>query len=614
MKNIYKILIYSILLISLGNFQFLFSQVTCTASAPPQVAVGQTFTYTFALNQRAQQIAAVQFPGFDVLSGPNQSTSTSMSIINGQATQSSSFSYSYTLRAQKEGTFTIPAATFMVDGNQVKSNSVQIKVVASQQAGTPPPAQQQGGRNQQAQPQVFDKNDVFVRAYASKENPYQGEQVIITHKLYVGQSVNGGYRVTSATMPTQSGLWSYTLGDQTAENVAKQEVINGKRYAVHEIRKTAVFPQKTGVITVTPMEIDLTAGIVTQQSSGDPFFDNFFGGRQSVQNYNLNLKSNSIQLNVKPLPQSNKPEDFEELVGQFTISSSLSRSQLKANDATNLTITISGTGNLQHIDPLNIEFPPDFDVTEPRVADNINTKGSTVSGSRIFEYVIIPRNEGAFTIPKANFSFFNPQTNSYKTLATNEYSLQVEKGTGQLSVSTTSLQKDIKVLGDDIRFIRTSNFKLKQVGAAFYGSHQYFAALLLPILLLIIFIIIWRKQIELRSDVALMRYRKANKVARKNLKAAKKLLEEKNKELFYLEISRALWGYLSDKYHIPVSQLSMENVTAKLTQLQVSPQTIDKFVDTLQQCEFARFAPGDSTEIMHDMYQKATDSILQSLA
>jgi hypothetical protein len=302
------------------------------------------------------------------------------------------------------------------------------------------------------------------------------------------------------------------------------------------------------------------------------------------------------------------------LAGNFTLASSLSRAQLKANDATNFSVTISGTGNLQHIDPLDIVFPPDFDVTEPRVSDNINTKGNTVTGSRIFEYVIIPRNEGTFTIPAATFSFFDPQTNSYKTLKTNEYQLQIEKGSGQLSVSNTSSQKDIKVLGSDIRFIRASNFNLKPLGVSFFGSSRYYAALLLPILLLVIFIIVWRKQIEIRSDVALMRNKKAKKVARKNLKAAKKLLDEKNKEQFYLEISRALWGYLSSKYHIPVSQLSMENAASKLMQLNVSEEHINNFVETLQQCEFARFAPGDSAQIMQEMYQKATEFILQTLA
>ncbi|MDR2972334.1 MAG: BatD family protein [Bacteroidales bacterium] len=607
MNDVRKILIISFLLFFIGNIQFLYSQITCTASAPPQVAAGQTLTITFTLNQRAQQVTQMQFPGFEMLSGPNQSSSTSMTIINGQTTQSNSFSYSYTLRAQKEGTFNIPAATFVVDGNQVKSNSVQIKVLASQQAGTPQTTQQQqqGTRNQQVA-QTFDKNDVFVLASASKTNPYQGEQVIITHKLYIGLSVNGGYRVNSATMPTQSGLWSYTLGDQNTENVAKQETYNGKKYVVHEIRKTAVFPQKTGEVTITPMELDFTANVITQQSTGDPFYDRFFGGRQNSQNYNLDIKSNAIKLNVKPLPQNNRPNDFSNLVGNFTLTSSLSRSQLKANDATNLTITISGSGNLQHIDALNIEFPTDFDVTEPRVSDNINTKGNTITGSRNFEYVIIPRNEGTFTIPQALFSFFDNQTNSYKTLSTQEYKLEIEKGSGQLSVSTTSLQKDIKVLGNDIRFIRTSNFNLKPKRDAIFGSLHYYTALILPILLLFIFIIIWRKQIEIRSNIALMKHKKANKVARKTLKTAKKLFEENNKEMFYIEISRALWGYLSDKYHIPISQLSMENVTTKLMQLGIAEQTIVRFVETLQQCEFARFAPGDNSDIMQEMYRKAT--------
>ena len=608
-----KILIITFLVFFLINLQTLFSQVTCTASAPPQVAVGQTFTYTFKLNERAQQITSYQFPGFDALSGPNQNSTTSLSIINGQTTQTQEYSYSFTLRAKKEGNYTIPAAIFVVNGNQVKSNSVQIKVVAGQQAGTPQNQQyQQGKQNQQQQqqqPATSLKDDVFVRASASKTNPYQGEQVIITHKLYVGASVNGGYRVTNATMPTQSGLWSYTLGDPDAENVAKQEVLNGKKYAVHEIRRTAVFPQKTGEVTVTPMELEFLANVISQQSTGDPFFDRFFGGRQNSQSYKLDLKSNTVQLNVKPLPQNNKPENFSGLVGTFNLSSHLSRSQLKANDATNLTITISGTGNLQHIDPLDIIFPSDFDVPEPRVSDNINTKGNSVSGSRIFEYVIIPRTDGTFTIPPATFSYFDPNTNSYKTINTQEFKLEVEKGSGTVSVSTTSSQKDIKVLGNDIRFIKTSHFNLKPTGAAFFGTRQYYAALFLPLLLLIIFIIIWRKQIELRSDEALVRYRKANKVAKKYLKTAKKLLDNKNKELFYLEISRALWGYISDKYHIPVSQLSMENVVSKLSQLDVSTQIIEKFTETLQQCEFARFAPGDSNEIMQEMYDKATQCL-----
>jgi len=610
MCNIRNILIFSILLLSFGYHREIFSQTTCTASAPPQVAVGQTFTYTFSLNQRAQQIASYQFPGFDLLSGPNQSSSTQMSIVNGQTTQSSSFSYSFTLRAQKEGTFTVPSATFVVDGTQVKSNSVQIRVVAGQQAGNP--QQQQQGVQSNPQTQSFDKNEVFVRASASNTNPHEGELVVITHKLYIGQSVNGGYRVNNVTMPTQSGLWSYTLGDPNQENLAKQEVLNGKKYAVHEIRKTAVFPQKTGEVNVTPMELDFTANILTQQTTGDPFFDRFFGGRQSSQSYNLSIKSNTIQLSVKPLPKNNKPEEFSGLVGNFSMTSLLSRSQLKVNDATNLTITVSGTGNLQHINPPNVEFPSDFDVTEPRITDNINTKGNTVTGTRIFEYVIIPRSEGTYTIPAATFSFFDPQNNKYKSLATETFHLLIEKGSGEQSVSTTSFQKDIKVLGKDIRYIRTSNFKLKPTGVVFFGSLHYFALLILPVLLLIIFILVWRKQIEKRSNEALMRNKRANKVAQKNLKIAKKMLDTKNRELFFLEISRAIWGYISDKYHIPVSQLSTENVSTKLLQLGVAQNTIDAFVETLQKCEFARFAPGDNSSIMKEMYQKATDFILQN--
>lgn len=594
----------------LSNCTSLNAQITCTANAPPQVAVGQAFTFTFSLNQRAQQISSYQFPGFDILSGPNQSSQDNVQIVNGQVTQSRSIAYSFTLRASAEGNYIVPAAIFVVDGNSVKSNSVPIKVVAAQQAGTHQSAQQQTQRNQnQPQNQPFDKNDVYIRASLSKSNPYQGEQVIVTHKLYVGQSVNGGYRVNNITIPSQSGLWSYTLGDPDAENPGKPEIINGKKFTVHEIRRTAVFPQKNGEITITPMQLEFLAGVITQQSSGDPFFDRFFGGRQNSQNYEFTVKSNAALLNVKSLPQNNKPDFFSDLVGTFSLSSHLSRKQLKSDDATNLTITIQGIGNLQHIDALALNFPADFDVTEPKISDNINTKGGSVNGSRTFEYVIIPRNEGTFTIPSTDFTYFDLLSNSYKALSTPNFELQVEKGDGQLSVSTSSTQKDIKILGNDIRFIRASNIRLRSVSFAFFGSTTYFASVALPLLILVIIILLWRKHIEKNRDLELVRNRKAKKVAEKNLKLAHKLMLAEKKDDFYIEISRALWGYLSAKYHIPTSQLSIETVEKRLYEKKVSLVAISEFINTLTDCEFARFAPGDINKQMNEMYFNASDFI-----
>lgn len=583
----------------------LWAQVSCTAKAPSEVGVGQAFRYQVTLNEEPSKMLSTNFADFDVLNGPSQGSSSSISIVNGQMTQSSSYTYTYTLAAKKEGQFTIPGMVFVVNGSQVKSNAVTISVVEG--GGNGGGGSGRGQSQQRAQQsQGFDKRDVFVKAYCSNSNPYVGEQVIITHKLYVGPSVNGGYQVTSVNAPTQSGLWSYTLGNPDAEPPRSTEVIDGKKFTVFEVRRTAVFPQKSGKITVTPFEIGFMARVIYTQQSNDPF-DMFFGGRQYAQDYELDLKSNSVVLNCKALPESGKPEDFSGLAGNFTMTSNLSRNELKTNDAANLTITISGTGNLQHVEAPIIEFPSDFDVTDPKITDNINTRGNTVTGSRTFEYIIIPREAGDFTIPAASFSYFDLKSHSYKSLSSDSYKMKVEKGKGGGVTTSSSNQKDIKFLSKDIRFIKTNGNAFHPKRSEFFGSSWFYVGMILPLLLLIIFIIVWRKTMETKQNVTLMKDKRANKVARKRLKKAGQLLNAGQKEAFYVEISQVLWGYMSDKFHIPLSQLSMDTVEEKLKEKQVDEESVKEFLETLNQCEFARFAPGDSSQMMNEMYQRAHD-------
>lgn len=593
-------LLFSIVYVSL------MAQVSCTAQAPSQVGVGQAFRYQVTLNEKPSKILNTNFGSFDVLNGPSQGSSSSISIINGQMTKSSSYSYTYTLAATKEGQLTIPGVTFSVNGSQVKSNSVTVNVVKDGDGGGQSQAQGRQ-RQQQQQSQGFNKKDVFVKAYCSNNNPYVGEQVIITHKLYVGPSVNGGYQVTHVNAPTQSGLWSYTLGNPDADAPRTTEVVDGKKYTVFEVRKTAVFPQKSGKITVTPFEIGFVARVIYTQQSNDPF-DMFFGGRQYAQDYELDLKSNSVVLNCKALPENKQPEDFSGLAGNFKLSSNLSRNTLKTNDAANLTITVSGTGNLQHVEAPVIEFPSDFDVTDPKITDNINTRGNSVTGSRTFEYIVIPREAGDFTIPAATFSYFDPQSHTYKTLTTEAYTLKVEKGKGgDVTTVSSANQKDIKFLSKDIRYIKTNGKAFHPKKAEFYASPWFYVGIFLPLLLLVVFVIVWKKSMETRQDVALIKDRRANKVAKKRLKRAGQLLKTEQKEDFYVEISQVLWGYMSDKFHIPLSQLSMDTVEEKLKQKNVPDEDARDFLDTLNQCEFARFAPGDSSQMMNEMYQRAHD-------
>lgn len=603
MRTIGKIIRINFLIFaSLFFFNQVHSQTTCIAKAPSQVGLGQTFEYAITLNERPSKIASANFSNFSVVGGPSQGSSTSISSINGQTTKTSVYNYTYYLKADKIGNFTIPGTAFIVNGKQVTSNSVKISVVEASQQQSSGYDRGQSTRKSVNSSSSLDKDEIMIKAFASKSTPYEGEEVIITHKLYIGQGVNGGYQVTSVNMPSQSGLWSYQLGDIDAEPPKSYETINGKQYLVLEIRQTSVFPQKSGKITITPLEMDIIARVIYQTRSSGSVWDQFFGGGQQAQDHKLNLKSNSITLNVKKLPIANRPDNFSGIVGDFSIKSTLSRSALKANDAANLKITITGKGNLQHIEQLNINFPPDFDVTEPNIADNINTRNRSVFGSRSFEYVMIPRSEGDFSIPPATFTYFDLTTQTYKTLSSDSYDIKVSKGDGSGITTMQSNQKNIRILDRDIRYIKNSSRAFHPVESAFFATPWYFTLLLLPILLFVIFLIVWRKQIETSRNSIMMRDKKANKVARKRLKKANVLLNENKKEDFYIEISKVLWGYLSDKFHIPLSQLSMESVEARLTEKGLTKESVQEFLSTLHQCEFARFAPGDSSQLMKEMY------------
>lgn len=575
-----------------------YTQTTCTATAPAKVGINEAIQYTVKLNEKPSKIVSQDFGTFTLAGGPSQGSSTSITFINGQQSMKSEYSYTYTLRPSKLGEATIPGVTFQVNGKQVKSNAVTVTVTQENQRQQ---QQQQQRRSwwdwdtppTQQQPKQISKDDVILKATASKTNPYEGEEVIITHKLYLGSSISN-FQPTGNEFPSQPDLWTYTLGNPEAEVKHTVETLNGKRYDVYELRKTAVYPQKTGEITITPLELE---GVVTIPSG-------WFGRQEK-----MNLKSNSVTLNVKPLPQG-KPMGFSGLVGKFTIKSSLTKSELATNDATNLVVTISGSGNIQHIEDLNIAFPSDFDVTDPAINDHVQTSGNSVSGSRSFEYVIIPRAAGTFTIPAAEFSYFDLATHSYKTLTTEPFTVTVAKGTGEENtVEGNSFKQDIQILDKDIRYIKSGHHSIAPAGSHFFGTLLYWILIFLPLLMFVLILAIWRKRIRNRENVALIRDRRANKVARKSLKKAKVLLAACKEEEFYVEISRALWGYMSDKFHIPLADLSMDTVRSRLSEKGVAGEDIEEFVSTLNECEFARFAPNSGHELMNHLYDLSLEFI-----
>ncbi len=606
-NNITKI-IFTYIVIAVSSLLTVYAQdYQASASAPSHVVVGQRFNLTYTCNEKAT-INLPNIQDFTLLGGPQVSSNSSIEIINGRMSRSSTYSYTYVLQAVKEGSFEIPAAVAVINGKNIRTNQVTIHVGA----GNIQQNQQQTQRGQTQTPAntQLNKEDFFIKAYASTTNPYVGEQVVVNYKLYLPAQVHR-YQASIKKNPSSIGFWTYDLSDPQAEPVQTNETVNGKQYTVIDLYSIAVFPQKSGRLTISPLEIQTIIQIpVQQQRSNDPwdmFFNNPFFGGGRMQNVELPISSNSVSFTVKKLPE-NSPKHFSGLVGDFKLTTSLSRDVLSANDATNYKVTISGKGNIQHIETPDIVFPSDFEVQDPIITDNIQKRKQGVYGSRTFEYVIIPRNQGKFTIPAVLFSYYDKAKKRFISLESDEHKLKITKGKdSQAQLYNSSNKKNVRILGNDIRFIKTNqtNFHTPPV---FLKLPLYWIIFSLPLLLFILFVIFRRKQIKERQNISLQKDKKASKMARKRLQKAEKLLKTNNQEQFYIEISKALWGYVSDKFHIPLVELSLDTARTKLEERKLNPIYIDEFLSALNLCEYVRFAPG-SDLTPQKMYETAFEFI-----
>ncbi|TVQ89063.1 MAG: protein BatD [Bacteroidetes bacterium] len=574
-----------------------------TASAPASVAVGERFRITYQVNSRPSDFSAPSFAGFRTLSGPSQSSSTSVQIINNQTTRVESFSYTYELEATAEGQFTIPPARVNIDGQNYQSNSVTITVTAA--TATPPPAPD---RQQEALQTEASARDLFIRASASNTNPFQGEQVIVTYEIFTRVSVSQ-YSVDK--LPSYRGFWSENL-TAPGQPQTRTQVVDGETYRVAEIRRVALFPQRSGELTIEPLEVEAVVNLPGQRRR-QSLFDEFFGGspfdQRSVRQI---IKSNTLRLNVKPLPVQNRPAAFTGMVGtDFEISAHITNKELNPNDATNLRVTISGKGNMRMLEKPDFNFPANLEVFDPNVADNIRNTTSGVSGSRTFEYLMIPRTGGEFVIPPFQFVYFDPSRQQYITRNTPEFTLQVSGDPSQPGTAAgTARQEDIRQLTTDIRFIRTHPINLIPKGTVFYGSRLFYILTALPFMLFSFFLVYWRNHIKLQSNQQLLRNKRAEKIARKRLKKARTFMDKKSENDFYDEIFKALWGYLSDKLSIPVSILNKDTVSGAFKSQKVPQELSKSFLDTLNETEFARFAPGEKEDKMTEIYQKALQTII----
>lgn len=614
MKRIFRLLLFIACLVPVSLWAQ--DDPRLTVSTNKQVVVGERFQVAFVANAEGRDFTAPSFQGFTVLGGPMTSTSSSIQMVNGSVTRSTTVTYTYVLQAYQEGTFTIGAASLTISGNKVSSQPVEVKVLPDDGSGSRGSGGYAGGGTQEQQqstsdPQVSGK-ELFLKVIPSKKSAYVGEQVVLTYKLYTKVPV-GSLSIEKA--PSYAGFWTRDISENTGGALRQSsEIINGIEYTSAEIQKVVIVPQRSGQLTVDPMTIECIAQVRTETShrrSNDPFdfFSDPFFNRNYV-NVQKELSTQPFNLEVKNLPVADKPESFAGAVGSYTFKSDIDKTQLSTNEAVALTLTVSGTGNVELLQMPEPVFPPDFEVYDPKITTSTDATAQGLTGTKKAEYLVIPRRAGSFTIPQVEFSYFNPATASYQTLTSEAYTLSVEKGKDDPEGGVyTSNQEGIKYLGSDVRHIMTGDAKLRPMNTTFFGSPAYYVALLVLLLLFVIMLFVLKKREEMAKDTAASRNRKADKVARGRLKSAAQYLKAKDQDKFYVEMSQALWGYIADKLGIERSKLSMDTVSETMKEKNVPDELTQLFIDTLNSCEFARFAPGSAEEKMDDLFQRGIDVI-----
>ena len=573
------------------------NEISFKASAPQSVVMGEQFRLTYVINAEGKDLRVQEMPDFEVLMGPSQSTSYSTSWVNGKSSSETTVSYTYILMPKKEGTFTIAPATIKVKDATYTSNGLSIKVLPPDKSG-----KTTAERVQSASTTISD-DDFFVRMIVSKHDVYEQEGFLVTFKLYAARPCG----INGVKFPEFEGFMAQEIDLPNKQWV--QDRYKDRNYFTVDLRQVVLYPQRTGDLTIGKGTYDAVIRVSTPQKARS-IFDDFFDSYREV---NKQLVSSPATIHVKPLP-SGKPASFSGAVGSYSMTARISANQVKANDAVTVNVQITGNGNIKMAKNPEVTFPNDFEIYDPKVDTQTKTTTAGVSGTKTIEYMAIPRYAGDFEIPSVEFSYFDTKSASYKTLKSDAFQLHVEKGEeGAASapvVSNFANKESVKYLGQDIRFLKTRgiHFSPKRE-EVFFGTALYAMSYLVPLLLFIVFFIVYRKQIKENADLARVRTKKANKIAVKRLKNVGKLLQAQQKEAFYDEVMRALWGYLSDKLNMPLSSLTKDNVEAELAKYGVDEALTRDFMEILNTCEFARYAPSQASDAMDKLYEQTIDAI-----
>jgi hypothetical protein len=585
----------AILLVSCATPLVIAQNATFVAAVDPTtVGANEQFQVSFTVSgpdiNGAKNFQPPNFGQLVVLSGPNQSTSVQM--INGKV--SGSQTYSYYLYARQPGKYTIGAASIDYAGTTLRTQPLQLDVVKGQ-------ARAKSGQGDQT---VGD--NLFIRATADRQRVKQGEQVTITYKLFTRIGVSG-YDLAKA--PVYQGFWSEEI-EQPNQPTVTVETYEGKQYRVATIRKTALFPTQTGKLTVSPLEVRCAVQLQSKRRSNDPFDsffnDPFFSRTQTVEQ---DFKSNPLTISVDPLP-GNAPPGFNGAVGNFAFSASLDKKEVAAGDPLTLRLTVSGAGNIKLLTLPKPTLPVDFEAYDPKISDEIAREGGIIKGKKIAEYLIIPRNPGQRAIEPISFSYFDLRQNTYSALRSPRFDITVTPASGSAGGTTIAAKSDIRLLGEDIRYLKLSPGELRPLTESPFGSAWFGIILFVPPALFVGTFLFRKRQEKLSGNVQRLRFAKAGKEATKRLKQAKKLFSQGNTESYHAEISRALMGYLEDKLHIDKASLSLDEAAILLARGGVSEETAQAMKSCMDRAEFSRFAPAsDTKEARAELLETATGVI-----
>ena len=577
---------------------------TLTGSAPSQVAVGEQFRLTYTVNtQNVSDFRSGNIPdAFEVLIGPNRSMQSSYQIINGHTSSSSSITYTYIVVASKNGTFTIPPAHVVVDGKNISSNPLTIKVSGTSQSQSGSSSQRRQSSNE---PEMRDAgtqisgSDLFIKVSANKKRVYEQEPILLTYKVYTLVSLTQ----LEGKMPDLKGFHTQEV-QLPQQKSFKLETVNGRPYRTVTWSQYVMFPQLTGKLQIPSITFN---GIVVQQNRSIDPFEAFFNGGSGYIEVKKQIQAPGIEIQVDPLPE--RPANFSGGVGHFNISAQLNKTETKANDPVSLRVIVSGVGNMKLIKQPEVVFPKDFDKYDAKITDKTKLTANGLEGSIIYDILAVPRHQGKYEIPPVEFTYYDTSTHKYETVKTEGFTLDVAKGSGAASVSDFTGQEDLQLLNKDIRHIKTGYTRQHSLDDFFFGSTGYWVSLAVLALIFISLFVIFRQRAIENANISKQRGKKANKVATKRLKKASKLMAVNKPGEFYDEVLRALWGYVGDKLNIPVEQLSHDNISQRLTERNVDEETVGLFLGALDECEFERYAPGDPKGNMNKVYEKAMTAI-----